>query len=260
MSEEVKEKKTKAELIKTIVGITLSVIFGFIIIVNMVIIVKGIVNPNKMPSVFGVTPVVVRTESMSGDRDGHLEKGDLVFLEKVDIEDLEVGDVITFKDSKTTYRTHRIYEIKPDGTIETAGDALVDLYGYTNSTIDNIDITEDTLAGRVTGRIPLIGYPSLWFENPIVLAGVILLLVAGFVGYDIIRRRKEEKVAENSKTSELEAELERLRALAAANNLSTEITAAPEASAETVADSALVEKNSVTEPKETADATAEKVE
>ena len=253
MSEEKKQERTKKDLIKTIVGITLCVIFGFVLIINLTIIIKGIVNPNEMPSVFGVTPTVVKTESMSGDRDGHLEKGDIAFLERVNIKDLKVGDVITFKDSKTTYRTHRVVEIDETGTIHTAGDAL----GDSPTTRDRITITQETLAGRVTGRIPLIGYPAIWFENPIILAGVILVLILGFIAIDIIRRRKEEKVAEDSKTSELEAELERLRALAAANNLSTEVTAAPEAPAETVADSALVEEAPATEPKETADAPAE---
>ena len=243
--EDVKKPETsKAEKTKTIIGIVLCVIFGFVLIVNMTIIIKGIVNPNKMPSVLGITPAVVRTESMSGSREGHLEKGDLIFIKKVDMKDLEVGDVITFKDSQTTYRTHRIVEIKEDGSIATAGDALGDSPG----TRDNIKITQETLAGRVTGRIPLIGYIALAFEDPIVLAGVILLFVGGFIVYDILRRRKEEKAAETSKTSELEAELERLRALAAANNLSVEATATPEA---------LASENVPEEVKETTEAPVE---
>ena len=78
--EENKTQATKADLIKTIIGIALCVVFGFILICNIIIIVGGALNEERPPAVFGITPLVVTSGSMSGDAPDHIEVGDLIFL------------------------------------------------------------------------------------------------------------------------------------------------------------------------------------
>lgn len=207
--EENKKTPSKVDLIKTIVGIVLCVIFGFILICNVVIIVKGAMNDDEPPSIFSVTPLVVTSGSMSGKDPGHIEVGDLIFLEKVAYKDLNEGDVITFKDGGS-YTTHRIigWDDEVGGYI-TKGDA--------NNTEDSHRVVEKSLVGRVTGRVPVIGNVILFLQKPLGMILCVGVPLAAYIGLDVFFRMKAEKqktAAADDKTAALEAELERLRALA----------------------------------------------
>lgn len=207
--EENKKTPSKVDLIKTIVGIVLCVIFGFILICNVVIIVKGAINDDEPPSIFSVTPLVVTSGSMSGKDPGHIEVGDLIFLEKVAYKDLNEGDVITFKDGGS-YTTHRIigWDDEVGGYI-TKGDA--------NNTEDSHRVVEKSLVGRVTGRVPVIGNVILFLQKPLGMILCVGVPLAAYIGLDVFFRMKAEKqktAAADDKTAALEAELERLRALA----------------------------------------------
>lgn len=202
------EKKTVTQKIVTAIALVLCVVFGFMLICNIVIIVKGNTS-DRPPSVLGVTPLVVLSGSMSGDAPDHIEAGDLIFVTEAVASELEVGDVITFMQGKIVV-THRIIEISTDENgklqFQTKGDA--------NNTEDTEPVSEDDLVGIYRGRIPMVGDLAIFMQTPlgmIIFIGVPLL---AFLAYDIIRRQKHA-AKDQKKTEDLEAELERLRALAA---------------------------------------------
>ena len=224
-----KPKMTKQDKIKMIVGIAICVILGFVLVCNLTIIIKGSVNPDTPPSVFGVTPLVVLSGSMSGDADGHIEVGDLVFIVKEDYSDLEVDDVVTYRQGKS-FTTHRIIGKDDDGNFITKGDA--------NNTSDKQPLTEDVYIGKVVGRIPKVGDFALFLQTTLGTVLFVGLPLLAFVLYDVIRRQRFAK-KEGSKTAELEAELARLRALAGENSASP----APNESADSAEPSA-AENNS----------------
>jgi len=93
-----------------IIAIVLSVILLPILVFNCILLVKGIVNEDEVPSFGGYTPLIVESPSMEDT----IMTGDLIFIKKTDISELEVGDVITFYnplgDGKSLV-THRIIEI-----------------------------------------------------------------------------------------------------------------------------------------------------
>ena len=93
-----KEKKTTSQKVLTIVGAVLCVVFGFMLICNIVIVVKGNIFPERPPSVLGVTPLVVLSGSMSGTAPDHIEAGDLIFVKPVEPADLTVGDLLPCMD------------------------------------------------------------------------------------------------------------------------------------------------------------------
>ena len=86
--------KSAARKVIFIGGLVLCVLFGLMLICNLVIIIKGAINPDRPPSIFGVTPMVAKSDSMSGSGEGHIEEGDLVFVGPADPETLKEGDVI----------------------------------------------------------------------------------------------------------------------------------------------------------------------
>lgn len=126
-----KEKKEKKKgsggKVSLIIGIVLCVILVPILIANSVLIVKGIGDDSKPPSIFGYVPLTVLTESM----EPLFDAGDMIFIEEVDVETIKVGDVICFKDPQSKSGklvTHRVVFIERERNADgkqiawTAGD------------------------------------------------------------------------------------------------------------------------------------------
>ena len=82
-------------------------------------------------------------------------KGDAIIYQKVDIDDLKVGDIIAFQKNKVIV-THRIAIIE-DNFIKTKGDA--------NNSVDPFDLTGREVLGKVIFRIKYIGYPTIWINE-----------------------------------------------------------------------------------------------
>lgn len=202
----------KSSKFTSIVGAVLCIVFGFMLICNLTIIVKGTLTPEKPPSVLGVTPMVVLSGSMSGTAEDHIEVGDLIFVGKADPDELKAGDVIAFMDGKVVV-THRILEVqaREDGALQyiTKGDA--------NNSTDLRPVHEDNLVGIYKTRIPKLGDFALFLQTPLGMVLFIALPLMAFILYDILRRQQYAK-KEAQRTSELEEELARLRKLAGEQN------------------------------------------
>lgn len=203
-----KEKSSATHKGLTIIGAVLCVIFGFMLICNLTIIIKGTLYPEKPPAVLGNTPLVVLSGSMSGDAPDHIEVGDLIFVGKVEPEDLEVGNIIAFMQGKTVV-THRIIDIQTGES----GELLFYTQGDANNAPDQSPVAESELVGIYKGRIPKVGDFAIFMQTPLGMIIFIGVPLAAFIIYDVIRRQRYA-AKESKKTAELEAELERLRALA----------------------------------------------
>ena len=187
--------------------IVLCVILSMMLISNLTIIIKGWLSPERPPEVLGITPMIVLSGSMSGTHEGHIEVGDMIFIDKATPEEVKVGDVISFMEGKVVV-THRVVDIiERDGNIsfKTKGDA--------NNAEDEGAVRSDELIGIYKTRIPKLGDIALFLQTPtgmLLFVGVPLLL---FIIYDVLRRQKLAK-KESEKTAELQAEIERLKQLA----------------------------------------------
>lgn len=87
-------------------------------------------------------------------------KGDAVIVyKKQKLEDLKVDDVIAFNNGGVVI-IHRINQIESDGN---------KLYFYTkgdfNKDRDGFPVTENMILGKVLGKIPYIGLPSVWLNE-----------------------------------------------------------------------------------------------
>lgn len=188
-----------------IAGAVLCCIFAIMLVCNLIIIIKGVVNPGTPPSVFGVTPMVVQSGSMSGNAEDHIEVGDLIFTVKPNIAELKKGDIISYMEGDIAV-THRIIDIKTDEngkrSFITKGDA--------NNTEDPA-VSEDAVFGLYKGRIAKLGDFAMFLQKPLGMAVFIGIPVCAFIVYDIIRRQKTSGKA-SKENEELRAELEKLRA------------------------------------------------
>lgn len=182
MSSETSSKTPRKPLF--IIGAVLCIIFAFILVCNLTIIVKGVVNPDVPPSVFGVTPMVVQSGSMSGNAEGHLEVGDLIFTVKPDTDKLKVGDVISFMDGSIVV-THRIIEV----TIGEGGEKMFVTKGDANNVADPA-IGASAVVGVYKSRIPKLGDFAMFLQKPLGMLIFIGIPVCAFIIYDIFRRQK----------------------------------------------------------------------
>lgn len=192
----------------TVIGAVLCVLFGFLLICNLTIIIKGTLFPEKPPSVLGISPMVVLSGSMSGQAEDHIEVGDLIFVGKAEAEELEVGDIIAYMNGGSAV-THRITAIET----EEDGGLLFTTKGDANEIADTQPVTEEQLVGIYQGRIPKAGDFALFLQQPLGMLLFIGVPLLAFIIYDIVRRQRFANW-EKAKALEMEAELERLRTLA----------------------------------------------
>ena len=138
-----------------------------------------------VPNLFGYTPFSVQTESMYPT----LHKGDYIFVEECDTENLQVDDIITYKTriaGKDVFNTHRIVEVRNEqGTISyiTKGDNQ-----ETNPEADAEPVYWDKVVGKYNGtRIPVLGAAIDYMSTKLGFFLVILLPVLLFTIYQIYK-------------------------------------------------------------------------
>ena len=141
-------------------------IFSYIIILFLILIIGWtFINKGRPPSIFGYKFLSVLSESMEPD----IKKGSLVVVKNTDINELVVGDVITYSLNNTNATvTHRIVAINREDdekVIVTKGDA--------NNCKDNKKITKEMIVGKVTYHIGVVGELFIFIKQ---YAIVLLLL------------------------------------------------------------------------------------
>lgn len=179
------------------VGILFCVIFGFILICNLIFIVKSHFQSDAPPAVFGITPMIVQSGSMSGT----IEVDDLIFIGSVEVEKLQTGDIVAFR-SGNRIVSHRIVEIqsKEGGRLFlTKGDA---------NNIEDDWIVENQIVGKYLGRIPKLGGFIVFLQSPLGITLIILVTALGFLAFkfSIPRRSKRERVANSLEIQSQEEE------------------------------------------------------
>ena len=198
--------KSKSQKVVSIIGIVLCVLLIPMLIVNCTLIIKSFVNKDEVPDFAGIVPLIVLTDSMYPD----IKSGDLILSKTADVDDIEVGDVISFTDpmgNGTSIVTHQVIEIYQE-----EGVTYFRTKGTNNNTEDKVAVPESKLIGEYTGiRIGGAGKIALFMQT---LPGLLICVVVPillFVGYDVLRRRKHDK-ANQTDVDALKAELEALKA------------------------------------------------
>jgi len=148
--------------------------------------------------------VVVVSDSMAPN----INKGDLLFLQGVDPEDIEVGDVIV-------YDAHGLWVGAPDDPIVHRVIDIIEeddkLYfvtkGDANDHKDKEPVPGNRVLGKVIGRIPYVGWVKIILTDYGLLFPVIIILSVPLVVsilWDLIKGESEEKEKIESKIEELE--------------------------------------------------------
>lgn len=199
-------KDEKSKKILSVIGIILCLVFGVIFLFNLSIIIQGTKDPSVPPSVFGITPMMINTDSMSGKATGHIEEGDLILSKKIDINLLKEGDVISYMDGKNML-THRIVQVD-----SSSGSLRLMTKGDNNSSIDKSYATSENLVGICATRIPKLGKFIMFLCKPIGVLLFVTLPLCAFIIYDMIQKKRETR-PRSKKEAKMQAEIERLKSM-----------------------------------------------
>ena len=198
-------KRGAGHILVNVLGGVLCLIFIPIIICNVILIIRSYQDAEKLPTVFGISPVIV----MSGSMYPTFDTGDMIVLQKVDPDTVQEGDVICYfaDNDKNTAITHRVVEVQTaeDGSLlfVTRGDA--------NNVEDRVAVTADMVQGRYTGiYLPGLGNVAVFLQSPLGMVVCIVCPLALILLWDGIRRGMSSR--KRAKTTRgMEEELQRLR-------------------------------------------------
>lgn len=105
---------------------------------------------------FPVMPVAVASNSMAKE----FRRGDLIYVEKTDPNDLKIGNIVQYTASNMSI-VHRIIDIQYDTT---RGRYFI-FQGDENPLPDIYPVFDHQIIGRVVAKTPLIGFPALLFQG-----------------------------------------------------------------------------------------------
>jgi signal peptidase len=172
----------------TVLCIVLCVIFVPILICNSVLIIKGLANPDEVPSIFNISPMII----VSGSMEDTIMKGDLVFIKKIDTDEIKKGDIIAFFEDKFVV-THRVIDVQ----IGQDGQKSFQTKGDHNVSPDLLPVLPENVVGIYIGRIPKMGDFAVFLQTPV---GMIVFIGAPILIYlVVVTIRREIYVRRNMK-------------------------------------------------------------
>lgn len=200
-----KEKTSVVHKLATVLGAGICVVLLPILVINITLIVRSIINPDEVPNVGGVFPLVVLTDSMYPE----IQSGDLIICHTEEPENIKEGDVIAFFDPAgdgTSIVTHSVA-----GITAVDGQTAWITRGIANNADDSVPVPADKLVGVYRRRIPGLGDIVMFMQTTTGLILCVVCPILLFVVWDIWRRRRYEKNKQED-TEALMRELEELRA------------------------------------------------
>lgn len=207
-----KEKSSLGHKILTGIGIILCVILIPILVINCTLIIKSYTNKDQVPSISGIFPMIILTDSMYPE----FESGDLIICNTAKPEKIKVGDVICFYDpagNGTATVTHRVQEVVTDDE----GNLAWITKGDANNTEDLPTVPAKNLIGVYKTRLKGLGNVAMFMQTTQGLIICVICPIILLVAYDVIRRRAYEK-SKKKDTDALLAEMEALRVEKEKNN------------------------------------------
>ncbi len=200
------EKRATLKKVINVVGVIACLMILPILVINLVFIIQSYVNPDEVPSLLGITPMVVVTDSMKPTISG----GDMIIDRKTAPDDVREGDIISFFDPTRSKRdvviTHRVVGI------ESVGDQIHYLTkGDANNAQDPVAVPASMLVGVYQKTIPVLGHVVLFMRTTLGVILTVIQPILGVTAYELIklRRREKEQIKE---TEQLRSQLESLQA------------------------------------------------
>ena len=147
------------------------------------------------------TPLYGAYVIISGSMEPIIKVKDAVIIRRVEEEDIEKGDVVTYLSMDPTYYgiliTHRVVNITEEN-----GKKVYITKGDNNATIDRSPITFEQIKGKVVMRIPKIGYLKYFLVNSYGWIIAVVIPSLAVISYDIFKLIKKIKGGNSDKVED----------------------------------------------------------
>lgn len=164
-----------------------------IIIYDIILITQDIIKPNATPSIFGIKTFTI----ISGSMKPTFEIDDLILVREYNINNLNDGDIISFKQDNDII-THRIVKIE-----KSESEIVFITKGDANNVTDINKVKSSQIEGKYIGKIPKVGKILAFLKNKVVFGIVIIFLIAGYI---IEKNKISRKIKRKEKREKYEAE------------------------------------------------------
>jgi len=202
------EKASSSALRKALsgVGIIACLLLVAILVVNVTIIVKSYIHPDRVPDFMGYKPFIV----LSGSMEPTIMAGDLIITKITEPEKIAKDDIIAFRAEENAVVTHRVTDVQTAESLRflTKGDA--------NTGADATAVTPENLEGIYILRLEGLGRFTMFLQTPLGMLLFVITPLCLFIVYDIVSRNRRNK-RKADREAELEAEIAALRAARAGN-------------------------------------------
>ncbi len=189
-----KENK-RIKIATKIINIAVYIILIPIITFNLILIIKSIINPDKIPEIFGIKNFII----VSGSMEPEIMIGDAIFIKEVDEEEIKENDIISFKQNNEI-TTHRVIDITEEN-----GTKYYTTKGDSNEIEDREKITYKQIEGKFLFKSSKYGAVIEILQNKVILVVLIILFILNYlysIHIDDKKERRKEK-RENLKRNEI---------------------------------------------------------
>lgn len=119
-----------------------------------------------------------------GSMEPNIPVDNIIITKKVSAEDINVGDVISFKDkNEDIVITHRVVEVK-----DVNGIYFYQTKGDSNSSVDQNLVPYSQIQGKYMFKVPFLGKLITYVRTPKGMAFVLTFVICIYVLYDIAER------------------------------------------------------------------------
>lgn len=151
-----------------------------LIIIAITIIYQRIVNPNRIPDIFGYKMFIVLDDNI----DQTIKYGDLVFTHNIEPESLEPNNLIAFRNNTNKVTIHRIIKITEDNI-----GRQFEMQNSTNEVGDTKYVRAEQVEGIAIYRIPNVGLVLFKIQEPYVILSIIgIVMLIGLGAYYVAGR------------------------------------------------------------------------
>ncbi len=130
-----------------------------LLFINIVLIVESIFEPNKVPNFLGYKPYIVMSDSVQTD----VEFGDFVVVKEVS--KLQPKDVVVVNTANKKATTYSVNQVKNEMLI------------LENDSGNYVNLSENSIEGKVVIQISFLGEIFLLLQNPIVIVFICVFTV-----------------------------------------------------------------------------------
>ena len=181
--EDFEKKKKRSINVLKIFNICICLIIIPIIIYNLTLIVKYIINPKETPDFLGYKTYEIVSRSMENT----INKNDVIVVKDVPKTEIKLDDIIAFNNGEEVI-THRVIDIE-----NIDGKTLYTTKGDNNRYPDKNKITYEQIEGKYVFKINKFGYFLNILKNRYLLSILFVILVLCLVHIVMVKRRKKKR-------------------------------------------------------------------